>query len=121
MKHELVTELLISFALLVLLVLLLHPFGFFMPGRMHMMMLLLVTIIFVIFAGFIWKEKARDERELLHRSIGSRFAFLSGMGILVIGVLMESIAKQLDPWLIVALCVMVIAKIIGLMYSQRNH
>lgn len=121
MKHELVTELLISFVLLVFLILLLHPFGFFMPGRMHMMMLLLMTIIFVIFAGFIWKEKARDERELLHRSIAARFAFLSGMGILVGGVLAESIGKHLDPWLIVALGVMVIAKVVGLIYSQRNH
>lgn len=121
MKRELLVELFIPLILVLLLMLLWDPFGFFMPNKLIMFLLLVLIVIFIFFVGFIWKEKAHDERELLHRSIASRFAFLSGMTILVIGVIDESLTHALDPWLIFALCVMVIAKIAGIIYGRRKY
>lgn len=114
-------ELLISGVLIVLTVLLLNPFNFWMPNELHMMMLIGVIIVFILFATFIWKEKSTDERHELHKAIAGRFAYLTGSAVLVLGIVVQSLAHNLDPWLILALSGMVVAKIIGFIYSELHH
>lgn len=118
MKHS---ELLISGVLITLLILLLNPFNFWMPTAVHMMMIVAFALFFILFASFIWKEKVQDERESLHRYIAARFAYLSGVTILVIGVIVQSLEHTLDIWLIATLTVMILAKIIGFIYGEKNY
>lgn len=114
-------ELIASIALIAILVLLFNPFGLWMPNTLFMMMLLGLIVVFALFASFIWREKARDEREAMHRMLAGRFAFLAGAATLLLGIIIGSFQHDVDFWIVLTLVVMVIAKVLGLLYSQRAH
>lgn len=120
-RNTFITELVLSSILIVLAIFLLNPFKLFMPDMAAMTIALTLIVVFALFAGFVWREHARDERELLHRMIAGRFAFLAGVLSLIIGIVIESVAHQIDHWLVIALCAMILAKLTGLIYSQHKH
>ncbi len=106
---------------MVLLFLLLNPFGFWMPNGLLMIIVLILVVLFTIFASFIWKEKVKDEREAFHRMVADRVAFLVGSGVLVIGIVVQSFKHNINFWLVIALGAMIFAKIVGLIYSRIRH
>lgn len=121
MKNNLLQEIGVSVVLIVLLILFLNPFYFWMPDILLMMMVLGLVVTFALFASFIWRENARDERESLHKMMAGRFAFLAGTAVLVAGIIVQSLKHELDFWLVLTLGVMILAKIIGLIYSRTKH
>lgn len=82
------------------------------------MVLLILVIVFMVFAAFVWKERARDEREEQHRLVSGRVSFLCGALMLLIGIVAESYRGTPDPWLLAALGSMVIAKLSTRVYGQ---
>jgi len=120
-KNIFLPEIIISAVLIILLILLLDPFMYYMPTPLQMIIITLVLLVFASFSAFVWREKARDEREQLHINIASRFSYLAGVGILIAGTLYQTINHNLDPWLIIALIVMMLAKIIGILYANSKH
>lgn len=92
-----------------------------MPGSLEMMVLLGLILVFAIFTSFLWREKAQDERENLHRLIAGRLAFLAGSAILVLGIVIQGFRHQNDQWLILALAGMVLAKVAGLIYGRMKY
>ncbi len=121
MKNNFLQEVFVSSALVVLLVFFLNPFDFWMPNTLLMMMVAGLIVVFALFAGFVWRENARDEREALHRLMAGRIAYLAGAGGLVVGIIVQSLQHNLDGWLVVILGVMIFAKIIGVTYGQIKH
>lgn len=121
MKNNLIQEIVVSVILIALLVLCLNPFNFWMPDTVVMMIVIGLVVVFTIFSGFIWKEHAHDEREMLHRMLAGRIAYLAGVGTLLLGVILETLKHRLDPWLVITLGVMIFAKIFGIIYSQNRH
>lgn len=122
MKNKFVlNEMIIAGILIVLVLLFLNPFDLLMPPPIVSMLNIFLIAVFGIFAATIWKEHSRDERESLHRMIAGRFAFLVGSGILVLGILVQSITHTVDPWLVYALVGMIIGKIVGLLYGQKKY
>lgn len=119
--NVIISETGISIILVILLFIFLNPFDLLMPPPFLSMLVIILIAVFGIFAALIWKERARDEREGLHRMLAGRFAFLAGSGILVLGIIVQSLHHSIDPWLIYALVIMIIAKIIGLLYGQHNY
>ena len=119
-NNSFLKEIIISVSLLVLLSLFFDPFGWMPPMSVTWLALALI-VAFVIYAGFIWHENIHDEREGLHRLMGGRGGFLVGTGLLVVGIILESAKHRLDPWLLVTLSAMVIAKIVGHVYSQLKN
>ncbi len=115
------TEGIIALVLAVLLVFLVNPFDLFMPSMMQTLAVALAGLLFLLFAGFVWREQAEDEREELHRFLAARFAYLIGMGVLMLAVLIQSFAHMLDPWIIAALIGMLIAKVAGRMYAKSKY
>jgi len=112
---------LIPIVLVVLLTLLLEPFGF-MPSMAMMTLLVVVTVLFLLFALFAWREKGQDEREEIHIHKADRFGFLAGMVILVIGILSDYLfMHEVSRILVISLIVMVVAKAIALSYSRRHN
>jgi len=107
----------ISLSLVALLVLILDPFGF-MPSSFLMMIEVMLIVLFGIFASFVWHERVRDEREELHRMRADRGAFLAGSGVLLLAILYESFYHMLDSWLVVALVLMLLAKMVGGVYNR---
>ncbi|MDP3741579.1 MAG: hypothetical protein Q8R08_04645 [bacterium] len=106
--------------LIILLLLLLNPLQFWMPSAVGMLILAILVVIFAVFASFILREKARDEREAMHHMYADRIAFLAGAGLLVIGITIQSLRHDLDPWLAYTLGAMIFAKLASLIYTQ-NH
>lgn len=121
MSNNTVQEIVASLVLLTLLTLLVNPWGLWMSSPLVMMLLIGFAIVFALFASFVWREKVRDEREGLHRMLAGRMAFLVGAGMLVLGIMVQSWRHALDPWLALTLGAMIVAKIIGRIYSRIRY
>lgn len=85
---------------------------------MWWMIAIIALIVFSIFAVFIWRESARDEREAQHAHQAGRIGFLIGNGVLVLGILYQAHIGMIDWWLLVALTAMIFGKWISAWYSQ---
>lgn len=120
MKNNL-QEYVIGGVLIILLLLLLNPFSLWMPDTLLMMVVAGLAIVFALFAGFMWREQAQDEREELLRHHASRMAYLVGAGALVLAVIVQSFQHDIDPWILVALGVMILAKVFGSVYSKSRN
>ena len=114
-------ELTVSLILIILLVLLLNPFGFWMPTTLLMILILGLLIVFTAFGILIWKEKVKDERQNFHLMLAGRTAFLTGAAVLIIGIITQSLSHTLDTWLILALGIMILAYISTLIYCRNKY
>ena len=122
MEKDTQNEIIVAVVLIILILLFLNPFGLFMPDMLVYMMIAGVVVLFALFAGFVWKEKVRDEREQLHKMIAGRLAYLAGVGVLILGIAVEGFTMaHVDPWLLFALLAMILGKIFGFFYSRSHH
>lgn len=117
---EIISETLVTVGLIVTAILLLNPFDFWMPDMMVMSMLAIVLVLFGAFASFVLREKSIDERDEQHRTLAGRNAFLAGSTTLILGIIVQGYSHSVDPWLVVALIVMVVTKICTRMWSDKN-
>ncbi len=120
MKNNL-KEAVVTVALIVIAVLLLNPFHFWMPDMVVMCMLAITLGLFGVFASFILRESMIDERDVQHRTLAGRNAFLAGSGVLTLGIVIEGYTHSVDPWLVIALTVMVVVKIGSRIWADRNR
>lgn len=93
---------------------------FWMPKMNEMLVLLIVTLLLILWAGFVMYEKAVDEREIMLRMYAGRIAYLSGIGILTIALLVQGFAHAIDPWIMLTLGVMVVLKLVARLYLDRT-
>lgn len=84
---------------------------FWMPMMGEMTALLIVVILLLVWAGFVMQEVAHDEREVLLKMKSGRIAYLSGLGVLMLALIVQGFAHAIDPWIAIALAVMVLAKL----------
>jgi cobalamin synthase len=121
MKNEIIHEMVVGAGLIALLILLVNPFGILMPSRLTMLLLGGIGTLSLIFTSFIWKEAVQDERESLHRLFAGRASFLAGAAVLLLGIAVQTFAHHLDPWLVIALGVMVLTKLLTRAYSRTKY
>ncbi len=121
MKNNFVGEIVISLALIGLLVFFINPLNLLMPQPLHPFMVPFLAVFFIIFAGLLWREAPGDEREQFHKFIASRFAYFTVIATLVVGVVIQSFKGEIDPWLIIAICIALLAKIFGRIYGHIKH
>ncbi len=117
MKNSFKIDIFISLLLLVSTILILNPYNFLMPDMLQILVIVITLVVFAFFAIFVLREKNRDERDAVHRSISGRVAFLSGSSILIIGIIYQALHDSIDVWLVIALVVMVISKLVSRFYS----
>ena len=113
-------EAVVSAILVVLLVFFIDPLQAWMPSASAMLFVALLVAVFGVFAGLVWRERAEDERDNLHRLLAGRMGFLTGAVVLVAGITVESVQHSLDPWLVYALAAMVFAKVAGSLYGRSR-
>ncbi len=106
-------------ALIVLLIFAVNPMHFWMPDSAHMMLLAALVGSFGALAVFILRERPRDEREEAHRAVAGHSAFLVGAGVLLVGVILQGLQGDADPWLGAALGAMVAVKVGAHLYADR--
>ncbi len=91
---------------------------FWMPMMGEMTALLLVVILLLVWAGFVMQEQAHDEREVVLKMKSGRTAYLSGLGVLMLALIVQGFAHAIDPWIAVALAVMVLSKLVSRLYLE---
>ena len=117
---RILAEFILPFILLVVLASLVWPYGF---GGGHAMVMARQGILlsgFIVFALWIWREQSLDEREELHRMLIGRVAYLVGSGILIAGIVVQSLGGIVDRWLVYSLMGMVLVKVVGSVWARRR-
>ena len=102
-----------------LLILLSDPFMLWMPAKAQMAALLGAAVLACVWAGFVMYERASDEREMLHKMHAGRVAYLSGIAVLTLALVFQGFARDIDPWVSIALGAMVISKLVSRFYSEH--
>ncbi len=113
-------EIIGAMALIALATFLVNPFDFWMPTMMHLAVIAGMLTFFSFFASYVLREHAQDEREALHRMLAGRVAFLTGAGVCIVGIITESFLHSIDPWLVITLTAMLLAKLASRWYSDRR-
>jgi len=84
---------------------------FWMPMMGEMMALLIVVVLLLLWVGFVLQEKPHDERELVLTMKSGRVAYLAGLGVLMVALIVQGLQHAIDPWIAVALSAMVLSKL----------
>ena len=121
MSNNLIAEVVLSVLIVGLAIFSWNPFDVFMPDATAMAIACVLLIVFAVFAAFVWRERAVDEREAAHQAAAGRAAFLAGAAALTVGVVFQSFAHNVDPWLVGALVAMVLAKIGARIWHEARN
>jgi len=119
MKDNNVAQIAIAAAFMVVLILLSDPFMLWMPKEALTTVLFIGAVLMGLWAGFIMKEEAGDERETYHRMNAGRVAYLSGIAVLTLALVVQGLLHDIDPWISFALGVMILAKLGSHLYFER--
>ena len=120
MKNNL-SHIIIAVVLIFIFLLLCNPYMFWMPEMVEMTALVIVAVLLVFWAGFIMRESGGDERDIVNRMHAGRIAYLSGIGTLVIALLVQGFSHSIDEWVLITLSVMIVSKLIVSIYADRNQ
>lgn len=114
-------EIIVSLAFVILLALKLDPLDLLMPNKVQMSILALLVAAAGLYAGILFRQKARDEREALHLYRASRFAYVAGVALLVLAIVVQSFQGATDRWLFYILAGMVLVKLVILIWSRIRN
>ena len=107
------THLVVSVVFLILLLLMANPFDFWMPTSIAYLSVAAVALVGALYAGLVYKEYPRDEREEGIRGSAGRVAYLVGIVVLILGIAVPIFMNDHPSvWVIGALAAMVIAKVV---------
>ena len=111
-------EIILSIIILGLLGVFMNFEPLLMPMSMVTTFSLALIISFFFFMTIVWREKAHDERENLHKLFAGRISFLVGSVILVLGIIVQAYHHNVDPWLIYTLGGMILSKLFIHLYQR---
>ncbi len=114
-------EIIVSAAFVILLALKFDPLNWLMPTRSQVLVLCLLVAAFGLYAGILFRQKVRDEREALHLHRASRIAYIAGVAVLVAAIVIQSLMGMTDPWLFGVLGGMIIIKMAVLIWSRLRN
>lgn len=106
--------------IVIITIVFLNPTHLTMPQSVQSMLTLGLILAFLAFSAFVLKEHTSDERESLHRLISGRISYLAGVGTLILGIIIEATMHDIDKWLVIALSVMVLSKLLSRIYTQSR-
>lgn len=115
---------LLSIIILVLLALVLFtlvdPFMYWMPSAVQMGALTFAAVLLVAWVAFVLREGSGDEREVQLRAYAGRAAYLSGVCVLGLALVIQGFSHAIDPWIPLALIAMVAAKLTARLYGDSH-
>ena len=113
-----IIETISAIAILGIAILFLNPGHLTMPESMVSMLIIALIVSFLTFAAYLFREKSSDEREAVHILTAGRISYLVGVGTLIVGIILQALKHEIDPWLVIALCAMVFSKLLSRIYSH---
>lgn len=114
-------EFILGGVILAILIIFLNPTHLLMPDSVNTLLMLGLIVVFLVFMGVIWRERAGDERESIHIQKAGRFSFFVGTTALVAGVIIQATKHEIDPWLLLALSGMVLTKLVSRIYHNFKN
>ena len=121
MVKEFLSEIVIAVVMVLLILTLINPTDMLMTTATEMFLVIGLVLLFGLFALFVWGERVQDERDAILRMWADRIGFLAGSSAILIGIVVESLNHNLSDWLLIALAVMIVAKIVGSVYGKMRH
>lgn len=91
---------------------------FWMPMMGELVALICVTVLLLLWASFVLTETAADEREVFLKTQSGRVAYLAGLGVLLVALVVQGLMHTVDPWIPAALATMVLAKHFARLYLE---
>jgi hypothetical protein len=91
---------------------------FWMPMMGELVALVCVTVLLLVWASFVLSETAADEREVYLKTQSGRVAYVAGLAVLLSALIVQTLNHTIDPWIPVALAVMVLAKQLTRLYLE---
>ena len=91
---------------------------FWMPMMGELVMVVGVAVCMVLFVGLILQEDTHDEREMVLKLQSGRYAYASGLIVLLTALVAQGLMHTIDPWIPVALLTMVITKLVTRAYLE---
>ena len=121
-RNNFLQEFAIAAGLLIILGLFLNPFDLYMSDKTSMTVLGIFLILYLLFVVYLWRERARDEREAFHALRTGRLSFFVGSAVLTLGIAYQMFTiHMVEPWLVYTLGAMVLAKVAGSIWNTKQH
>ena len=115
------TEIILSLVFIVLLLLCIDPFHLWVPTSIQTASLVGLALAGIVYAGLLFRQRPRDERETLHLMRSTQAGFLVGVvGLCGFIVYQMATGAQLAKEIVVILAVMVIVKLLMLLWNRRR-
>jgi len=112
-------EIVATLGLMVILGIIWNLNGFY-SSNMLLASVITVFIILVIFVSIVLvKDKSADEREEHHHYVANQAAFIAGITVLTSAIVYQAITHMVDPWIILALIVMILTKLFVRKYKEN--
>ena len=112
-------QFLTSLAVAFLVIVSVDPLGWYYSYMTSFTIVALLAVAFVAFQVLIWKEAPRDEREEDHEKKAGKVAYMLGTIVLLVGLVVQIFQHDVDLWLVAALLVMILGKMISCLYIER--
>lgn len=116
--HKKIIQSTVALVVIFFLIVLADLVPFWMPMMGELIALLLVTVCLLAWVGFIMTEQAVDEREVVLAMKSGRVAYVAGLSILLSALIVQVFAHAVDPWVPIALAVMVGSKVLARLYLE---
>jgi hypothetical protein len=117
MKKDIIVPLIVMVTALAFI----DPFMYLMPGMLVSFVLGILMIATVFYGLIIFKESARDEREVAVRAFADRHAGLVGtIGLVLVIVYQVLVVHRVDTVIVVILIAMIITKYLAHLYAERH-
>jgi hypothetical protein len=91
---------------------------FWMPMMGELVVLVCVTVLLLVWTSFVLTERAADEREVVLKTQSGKIAYVAGVAVLLLALIVQALSHAVDPWVPAALATMVIAKQLTRLYLE---
>jgi uncharacterized RDD family membrane protein YckC len=120
-KNNMKKDILVPIVVIVSAVAFLDPFMYLMPGMMVSVVLGILMVSSLGYALIVFKEGARDEREVSLRAFADRIACLVGtFGLVGMIVYQVVVIHHVDAFIVVILLAMIVTKYLAHLYAERK-
>jgi len=114
-------ETILSLVFVMLLAACVDPLHLLMPTPWQMAVLAALIGAAAVYAGLLFRERPRDEREAVHLARSSRGAYFVGVIGLSAFIVYESLAgRSVNKAIVAVLAAMVIVKLILLLWNRKR-
>lgn len=121
MNKSTLTELTIIIITIFLVFLLFNPFQLWMPMTIHLLIIAILLVTVTLLGFLLIKQLHEDEREQKLRLLSSQAGYMSGILVLITGVIFQSFSHQVDSWLVISLVLMFTIKAITMFMHHIIH